>query len=647
MTDMIFNIFKNQLERNMIINPIIANYRSKTFSNSRPEEKLNNPSLVDITVSNTLVSCEKISFTSRMSIINHNKRIQNVLIPSSQDKGLNKIIGCTRLKNYIYHKILTPLCETMNGKNRKTSIPNGINFFGPKGTGKTFFARQLGEHYALKGGYYEELDLSGDINTDVKYLKAKFAKAQERFEASGRKKYSILFIDEIEKFFDKKNSQQKPVLDCLLELTNKCRRNGIIFVSTANYLDRIEPSLLSNGRTDLRIPIGYIENNDLKSMIKYYIKKDALPVEDDIDFNGLGSCLRGEYKPRDIERKLLSIASDFIDRDEKMDASDIERAFIETEPNFDNKECTLFNIDKAYAKSLSYSGGSQDGINTDFIKKTIWTNGLYDIIGFADAKKQLYEQVLKPLSEVMSGKGKQCLVPSEISFFGPEDTGKTYFAKKLGEHYVQKGGYFEELGFPENEQEALEYLKEKTSEARDRFVSSGRKKYTLFFIDDLDKIFPNYDSSKSLLENKLERLINNGKDKGIIIVSTVNHFNNLSNNLFRNGPLHIKIPIGYVDEDDFINLINYYIKKYAIPCTEEFNSSDIKQLSAFFWKSGKIKCFKAKEIEQRLVQVSKYYIKHCKEMTKIKIIKALEGMEDNNNQVGQFRHDLEWAKDEF
>lgn len=299
---------------------------------------------------------QKLHLSAVQICISEHGAVQRTRIPlvgQNCEQGLNKIIGLESLKKSVYDDILTPLLVFPERIN--LSKPSGIMFFGPKGTGKTYFAKQMGEHYALKGGYFEDLSLSGDVNKDINYLETKFSEAESRFIKSGRKKYTMFFIDEMEKKLDKDNSLQRPVINKLLELSQNCNNKGVVLVSTANYLDKVPQELLATGRTDMLIPIDYVSNDDMASLINYYIKMDHLPVAISADIDKIAKEIkkkRFKLKPKDIEKILIDEARDLVDYGGELNNDSLKRIFIDVNPEFDKFENEQFNRDKEYAKSL-------------------------------------------------------------------------------------------------------------------------------------------------------------------------------------------------------------------------------------------------------------------------------------------------------
>lgn len=289
----------------------------------------------------------------------YGEKLSRVIIPLKGDgyeQGLNKVMGLQKLKTSLYNDVLMPLCETMDGKPKHYFIPNGINLFGPKGTGKSYFAEQLGEHYIIKGGYFEKMTFSNDSKKDIEILDKLFANAEQKHNESGKTKYTMILFDEIEKYLDKGNVNQKPTIARLLELTNNCKDRGVIMLSTSNSLNKTEPALLRTGRTDLRIPVGHVADHDLASIINYYLKKDELPhTYEKIDFQEILDAVKTEklqYKPYDIESRLIREADNVSDYGGELTTESIKDALVQSKPEFNEAEHIQFDTDKLHAKQL-------------------------------------------------------------------------------------------------------------------------------------------------------------------------------------------------------------------------------------------------------------------------------------------------------
>lgn len=269
----------------------------------------------------------------------YNSALSRVAITANangEEMGLNKVIGNDLLKLGLAKNVLYPTLKVMDGySSYKNQVPNGVNFFGPKGTGKTFIAKALGEHYKQKGGYYTELNFVGNTETDIVIMERVFAEAEQEFRKSGNTKYTMVFLDEIDKkvrkegldgYNPKRNTK-------LLQLTDGCKDRGVIFISASNNLAQVDPDLLKGRRTSLRIPIGAVEIHDVADMINFYVKKQNV-LTDTLNYKAITDDLRNKnlaYKPKEIEATIQNatrrITSGYLDTDKLRSAiakSDLE-----------------------------------------------------------------------------------------------------------------------------------------------------------------------------------------------------------------------------------------------------------------------------------------------------------------------------------
>lgn len=321
----------------------------------RDADLLNNKILTDV---NRLQ--ESTGLTKRQIEKIYRGKIDRVKINPSEDgneKGLNKVIGNIDLKYGLAKRVLMPLCDVMDGrKDAHNHVPNGICFFGPTGMGKTYIAEALCEHYEEKGGYFEEIEYTYDDKKDIIHLEKTFSDAEKRFNRSGKKKYTMVMLDMVDLQCNKEGSPyNKKLTKELIKLTDNCKDRGVIFVTTACSLNNTEPSLLKNGRTDLRIPVGYMENYVLADMISYNLAKNNI-AHKKINYAKVLKPFESNelcFMPDEVEYNLNREAQHVMYvRGGYIKTGDIKRVLAESFHEFDEKQLKQFEKDKSYAKIL-------------------------------------------------------------------------------------------------------------------------------------------------------------------------------------------------------------------------------------------------------------------------------------------------------
>ena len=262
--------------------------------------------------------------------------------------GMNKVIGFDNMQYNLTKRVLMPLCDAMDGKNAHSSVPNGLCLFGPGGTGKTYMAEALGEHYQALGGNYEKISFTLNDEKDVEELNYRFEMAEENYKDSGKKVYTMILVDDMEKKLTPKTTA------ALIELTNNCKNKGVVFVSTSNDLSKISPYLLRDGRTDLRVPVGDIEDFDVADMISYNLKKHNM-VHESIDYAVILEALKEKsvkYKPKELENALVEEYNDVKDYNGYLTTNNLKKALLGSKMTFNDIEAQLYSDNIEYAKKL-------------------------------------------------------------------------------------------------------------------------------------------------------------------------------------------------------------------------------------------------------------------------------------------------------
>ena len=151
---------------------------------------------------------------------------------------------------------------------------------GPPGTGKTTFARALGNTLqipllATSVGRWLEPGYLGDV------LKTMVA----TFDAAVQSAPCILFIDEIDNIGRRSNSPRDhadywdTLINRMLELLDGASsRDGVVIVGATNIPDKIDPALLRSGRLERHITIPKPDRNALAGILAHHLGADLRTV---------------------------------------------------------------------------------------------------------------------------------------------------------------------------------------------------------------------------------------------------------------------------------------------------------------------------------------------------------------------------------
>jgi len=213
--------------------------------------------------------------------------IDAVAIPLKYDgneEGLNKIVGYSLEKYKAMMEIVLPLIASKTNMSKEYPVPNGVLLYGPGYTGKTHFAKALGEHIELKNAgefkqyYLGENELADD---DPVPLLNFINVAEERFKETGKRQ--ILFFDNLELLLDKEESPM--IRDVLLAKMENCAKNGITWIGTTNFPGELPDLLYKPSRLNSDIMINKMSDGEKSATMSYFwTQRDR---KDDSDHNSI------------------------------------------------------------------------------------------------------------------------------------------------------------------------------------------------------------------------------------------------------------------------------------------------------------------------------------------------------------------------
>ena len=152
----------------------------------------------------------------------------------------------------------------------------GILLYGDPGTGKTTFAKVLATKYNLNLVKLNLSDLSKLITKE---------------EFWDHIEYSIVVLEDIDVLVSKRDesvtSAEKENFQALLQLLdgiNSCKRT--IFLATTNYIDKLDPALIRDGRFDIKIEMKNFDHDEAVKMCnKFEVDSEVILRDEQFPIN--------------------------------------------------------------------------------------------------------------------------------------------------------------------------------------------------------------------------------------------------------------------------------------------------------------------------------------------------------------------------
>src|SRR5687768_6984563 len=160
-------------------------------------------------------------------------------------------------------------------------IPRGMIFWGPPGTGKTYFAKamaaSIGAAVTVVSGPELKSNWVGESEERIRQI---FHKARQSAP-------SIIVFDELDSFASARGTytgsgvEHSMVNQLLTEMDGFHKEEMVFIVGTTNFVEILDPALLRPGRFEFHLHIPYPNADDRREILRIYNAKMRLNLSED------------------------------------------------------------------------------------------------------------------------------------------------------------------------------------------------------------------------------------------------------------------------------------------------------------------------------------------------------------------------------
>ncbi len=155
-------------------------------------------------------------------------------------------------------------------------IPRGMIFWGPPGTGKTYFAK------AIAASIGAAITIVSGPELKSKWVGESEENLRQIFHKARQSAPSIIVFDELDSFATARGTytgsgvEHSMVNQLLTEMDGFHKDELVFVVGTTNFVESLDPALLRPGRFEFHIHIPYPDDEDRKAIFQIYDKKMRL-----------------------------------------------------------------------------------------------------------------------------------------------------------------------------------------------------------------------------------------------------------------------------------------------------------------------------------------------------------------------------------
>ena len=349
---------------------------------------------------------------------------------------------------------LREIVEFLKNPNKYNSlgarIPKGVLLVGPPGTGKTLLARAVaGEagvpFFSISGSDFVEM-----------FVGVGASRVRDLFDKAKKNHPCIIFIDEIDAVGRQRGAglggghdeREQTLNQLLVEMDGFGANEGVIMIAATNRPDILDPALMSPGRFDRQVMVGYPDIKGREEILRVHAK--GKPLAPDVVLSTIAKSTAG-FTGADLENLLNEAALLAARKNHRaITMEEIEEATIKVVVGTEKKSRVMSEKEKkltAYHEAghaiATYYCKTQDPVHQISIIPRGMAGGYTMHLPTEDRSYKSRDEMREELVVLLGGRVAEALVLDDISTGASNDIER---ATKIARAMVTKYGMSEKLG---------------------------------------------------------------------------------------------------------------------------------------------------------------------------------------------------------